>query len=59
MHLLTIVNVNIEKCVASVGEQYTADCFPSPLQVPGHLDEGRCLLQIYTVSTYFLYTIFN
>ena len=29
--------------------------FPSPLQVPGHLDEGRCRLQLKTVSTYFIY----
>ena len=31
--------------------------FPSPLQVPGHLDEGRCRLQLKWTQTTNLYTL--
>jgi len=44
MHLLTIVNVNIEMCCKCWWTVYCWLFFPSPLQVPGHMDEGRCLL---------------
>jgi len=34
--------------------------FPSPLQVPGHLDEGLCRLQLKTVEYLLsIYTIFH
>ena len=57
-HLLTIVYVNIEICCMCM---WTVYCCLFHLSFTGscHLDEGHRYLRLKTVSTYFLFMIFN